>query len=125
MVKLLYITDLDGTLVRSVFPMSEYVVNQRLLATLMLLKPHSHIALVTSASRKTCEDVLSAINLTDFFDHIVTGNDVDFIKPHPEGYLSCMEYFDTHADRVVVFEDSRAGLEAAKGAGAHVCLVTW
>lgn len=124
--KFLYITDLDGTLVRSVFSSQQgFELNDRLLATLKLLKPHANIALVTSASRKTCLAVLESVGLLHFFDHIVTANDVDFIKPHPEGYEICMAYFDASPEQTFVFEDTKSGLEAARATGAHVCLVTW
>jgi HAD superfamily hydrolase (TIGR01509 family) len=124
MTKMLYVSDLDGTLVRSVFQ-NELVVNVRLLETLKSLKPVSYLALVTSASRKTCVAILNQLGLDGFFDHVVTADDVDFIKPHPEGYINCIEYFGVKPEHTMVFEDTRGGAEAAKGAGAMVCLVEW
>ena len=125
MSKKLYVSDLDGTLVRSVFDTVDYEINERLVALLQSLKPTANIALVTSASRDTTRRVLNDIGLSELFDHVVTSADVDFIKPHPEGYLTCMAYFDTKAEDTIVFEDSKPGVQAAFSAGAMVCMVQW
>ena len=40
------------------------------------------------------------------------------MKPNPEGYLKAMEYFKIKLEETIIFEDSDAGLEAAKSSGA-------
>jgi len=38
-------------------------------------------------------------------------------KPHPEGYLRALDLLGLDAAEVVAFEDTEAGIAAAKGAG--------
>ena len=63
------------------------------------------------------------IALPSCFQVIVPAEDVNHGKPHPDGYLRALELLgeDIVAADVVVFEDTEAGIAAAKGAGMR-CL---
>jgi len=77
------------------------------------------LAIVSGAARAEIEPVVEAAGLTGLFDPIVPAEDVPEGKPHPAGYLRALELLDggiTAAD-VVVFEDTEAGVAAAKAAG--------
>ena len=76
-------------------------------------------AIVTTASKENCYDLLKTFNLTDLFDLILTHDDISASKPDPEGFLKAMNYFEAQPDETVIFEDSEVGLEAAKRSGAH------
>ena len=54
---------------------------------------------------------------------VVTGEDVVHSKPHPEGYLLLAEQLRINPDRCLVFEDSIAGLQAARAAGMQTVAV--
>lgn len=45
------------------------------------------LAVATSATRKSADAYLATAGLRDFFSHVVTRDDVDQGKPHPEPFL--------------------------------------
>ena len=73
---------------------------------------------ICSAS-KSAQLIIEKLNLVDYFDTIVGGNDVTKSKPDPEVFLVAAERLDISPSDCIVFEDSFAGLEAAKAAGMH------
>ncbi|MBD0318210.1 MAG: HAD family phosphatase [Thermoleophilia bacterium] len=77
------------------------------------------VALVTGAARIEVEPVLEAAGIADAFSVLVSADDVGRGKPHPEGYERALALLDGDLapDRVVVFEDTEAGVAAAKAAG--------
>lgn len=92
--------------------------NLHLFEIINLIKQNYYIALVTTASKKNVYDILNTFNRTALFDKIFTQEDVTKMKPNPEGYLKAMEYFKIKPEETIIFEDSDAGLEAAKSSGA-------
>jgi beta-phosphoglucomutase-like phosphatase (HAD superfamily) len=80
------------------------------------------VAVVTGAARAEMEPVLTAAGLADALTTIVPADDTANGKPHPEGYLRALELLDGDlaAADVVVFEDTEAGIAAAKAAGMYV-----
>lgn len=77
-------------------------------------------ALVTTASRKNTEDILSAFGLQNAFDFCITQEDSKALKPDPEAYLLAMERAGISAENTVIFEDSEVGIQAAYASGASV-----
>ena len=53
----------------------------------------------------------------------VTAEDVRRGKPDPEGFLLAADRLGVRIDECLVFEDSPAGVAAAKASGAHVAIV--
>ncbi len=83
------------------------------------------LALVTSASRAHAVPTLQRLGLLGLFQVIVAGDDVTVGKPHPEGYRRASKELGVEPSRCVVFEDSPAGLAAARAAGMYcVAVVT-
>lgn len=80
-------------------------------------------ALVTTASKENAHDILERFDLMGIFDVILTCDDISKPKPDPEGYLKVMGIFGAKPEECVVFEDSEAGIEAARKAGAIVYIV--
>ena len=77
------------------------------------------VALVTGAARVEVEPVLQAASIADAFSVVVSADDVEHGKPHPESYERALALLDGNlsAEQVVVFEDTEAGVAAAKAAG--------
>jgi beta-phosphoglucomutase len=77
------------------------------------------LALVSGAARSEIEPVLEAAGIGDLFTTIVAAEDVANGKPQPDGYLRALTLLDGDlaAGDVLVFEDTEAGVAAAKGAG--------
>ena len=61
------------------------------------------------------------IGLTDDFTTIIDGHDIKHGKPHPEIFLKAAAGLKLNVNECVVFEDSKAGVEAAK-AGGFLCV---
>lgn len=76
---------------------------------------------VVTASHKTwSEPILAHHNISQFIQFIVTQDDVEHNKPHPESYLKAIEKLQLAPDEIIVVEDSSIGITAARGAGLRV-----
>lgn len=75
-------------------------------------------AIVTTASKENCIDILNKFQIYNLFDLILTQNDIKKTKPDPEGFVKAMNYFAAEPDETIIFEDSDVGLEAAQRSGA-------
>jgi beta-phosphoglucomutase family hydrolase len=77
------------------------------------------MAVGTGGQTQAVERTLEIINLRQYFDIIVTANDVENFKPHPETFLKCAEKMNLEPRFIEVFEDGDLGIEAAIAAGMH------
>lgn len=101
----------------------ECTENVHLFQIISCMKSEYYIALVTTASKKNCEELLNYFHRYELFDLIITQEDVEHIKPDPEGFLKAMEHFGVDNSQAVVFEDSEVGVEAAEKSGATVFVI--
>lgn len=74
-------------------------------------------AVASSSFRIKVNKFLSMTNLIDKFDYIITGDEVKDSKPAPDLYLNVVEKFEITNKNIVILEDSKNGLLAAKKAG--------
>lgn len=81
-------------------------------------------AIATSAPRSNVDFTLEKTGLGPYFETILDDSFVSKGKPDPEVYLKAAEAVKFPPGRCVVFEDSLAGVEAAKNAGCKVVGVT-
>ena len=79
----------------------------------------AELAVVSGAARTEIESVLAAAELTPFVSLVVAAEDVAAGKPDPAGYIRALELLDCGADEALAFEDSEAGVVAAKAAGLY------
>lgn len=78
-------------------------------------------AVVTSSNIQKMTSVYSKHSeFTQLFDAILTSEDFDFSKPHPDCYLKAAARFGAKPDECVVFEDSFNGLKSGRAAGMTV-----
>jgi HAD superfamily hydrolase (TIGR01509 family) len=87
------------------------------------------LAIASGALRSEIEAILAAGGLRDAFAAIVGADDVSRGKPDPEPYLTAMARLAPLAPGIapedcLVFEDSMAGIAAARAAGMRVVAVT-
>ncbi len=78
------------------------------------------MAVGTGGHREAVERTLEVTDLRKYFDIIVTANDVDNFKPHPETFLRCARMMNVEPAFIEVFEDAELGIEAANQAGMTV-----
>jgi sugar-phosphatase len=76
-------------------------------------------ALVTSSTRPLAEVRLQAAGLP-LPKFLVTGSDVVYGKPHPEPFLKGARLLGLSPHQCIVIEDTPAGIQAGKAAGARV-----
>lgn len=74
-------------------------------------------AVASSAPRLNVEAGLEVTQLANYFDTLVTAEDVVVAKPDPAVYLLAAERLGAAPDRCVVVEDAPAGIEGARRAG--------
>ncbi len=74
-------------------------------------------AMASSAPRLNLEAMLAALGLEDFFEAIVSAEDVTRGKPDPQVFLIAAQKLQVAPARSVVVEDAPAGVEAARRAG--------
>ncbi len=79
-------------------------------------------ALVTMSWRRFVEPVLAALP-EDSFDVVVTGDEVDHGKPHPEPYLRAAALLGLAPGDCVAVEDSPPGAASAAAAGCRTYVV--
>ena len=75
------------------------------------------MAVGTGGHRIAVEKTLEVTGLRKFFDIVITANDVENFKPHPETFLRCAELMKIEPQFIEVFEDGDLGIEAAIAAG--------
>ena len=83
------------------------------------------VAVVSGAARAEIEPVVAAAGLAGALAVVVPADDVERGKPDPEGYLRALAALDRGLapEDAVVFEDTEAGVTAAKAAGMRVVAV--
>lgn len=85
---------------------------------LIYLKKNNYLLAVASSSDlRHIKNNLLKTNTLDFFDVIVSGEEVNKGKPAPDIFLLACEKMGLLPHECLVLEDSKFGIEAAHGAG--------
>ncbi|MBR4921182.1 MAG: HAD family phosphatase [Prevotella sp.] len=78
-------------------------------------------AVVTSSNQLKMESVYRQHpEFKTLFDAILTSEDFEYSKPHPDCYLKAAARFGTKPEECVVYEDSFNGLKSGRAAGMKV-----
>ncbi|HVB38842.1 MAG TPA: HAD family phosphatase [Vicinamibacterales bacterium] len=91
---------------------------------------HWPLAVASGALRREIELVLEHAGLRDCFQLVVSAEDTPKSKPAPDPYRLALEKLrdatgaDIAASRTVAIEDSRWGIQSARGAGLRCVAVT-
>mgnify|MGYP003634512846 FL=1 len=78
------------------------------------------MACCSNAIRKSVYGMLCRAGLIEFFDYILSNEDVENSKPHPQMYWEAMSAFKANPENTLIIEDSPNGLLAAQRSGANV-----
>jgi len=81
------------------------------------------IAVCSNSIRKTVLTVLSKLGIMEFMDYIISNEDVQNSKPHPEMYWRAISKMGCLPEETLIVEDSPYGLMAAYRSKAHVLRV--
>jgi len=75
------------------------------------------IRIALGSASKNAPMILDKLGLTKLFTAIIDGNNVVNGKPHPEVFLKGADSLGLAPEECIVFEDSIAGVQAAKSGG--------
>ena len=81
------------------------------------------LALATSSVSASARPFLERTGIRRLFDVIVTGDEIERGKPHPDIYLLTSEKLQVDIDSCLVIEDALAGIAAAKAANMSVAAI--
>ena len=81
------------------------------------------IACCSNSIRKTVLTVLSKLGIIEYFDLILSNEDVKNSKPHPEIYWKAISMMGYLPEETLIVEDSPFGLLAANRSKSHVMRV--
>jgi beta-phosphoglucomutase family hydrolase len=81
-------------------------------------------AIASSAPQENIHLILSGLDIEDYFQAIVFGQEVSESKPSPKIFLKAAEKLGVKPRNCIVVEDAIAGVMAAKRAGMHCIAVT-
>ena len=84
--------------------------------------PADGVALVTSAGRELATMRMRSVGVP-IPGVVVTAEDVDRGKPHPDPYLAAADALGVDPADAIVFEDADAGIESGLAAGMRVVVV--
>ncbi len=84
------------------------------------------LAIASGATRFDIDLILGELGLADRFSPIVTADDVQYSKPHPQTYAKAVGELGFAADpsACLAIEDTAAGIESAREAGLQVLGIT-
>ena len=111
-----------------------YRSNHRRLATIYpgiralldyLKSRNQYLALFTGKGIHTTRITLEEFGLTELFDCVITGNDVEQHKPSGEGIRTILDRLGLQPDQALMVGDSVADVKAARDAGVPVVSVVW
>ncbi|MCU4176198.1 HAD family hydrolase [Carboxylicivirga sp. N1Y90] len=74
----------------------------------------------TGAREDMATGILEATKLRQYFDAVVTSDNVSNYKPHPETFLKGAAHVGVKPENCLVLEDGDLGIDAAKSAGMMV-----
>lgn len=100
-------------------PLKEGVIN-----LLEYLKHNNVIlALASSSNKDKIIKFLKDAKIYNYFDYIISGEDVKFGKPNPEIFLKVIQKFNIKENEAIVFEDSVNGVLASVAAKIPVIMI--
>jgi beta-phosphoglucomutase-like phosphatase (HAD superfamily) len=81
------------------------------------------MAVCSNAVGDSVELMTRQAGLREYFEFLISNEDVTRPKPDPEIYIRALERMGVPPADAVIVEDAPHGIEAARRSGAHVCRV--
>lgn len=81
------------------------------------------MSVASGGSRMVVEKTLAVVGVSDWFDEVVTADDVSEGKPAPDIFLEAARLMGVQPSKCLVLEDAPAGILAAQRAGMQVIAV--
>ncbi|AHX21088.1 pyrophosphatase PpaX [Bacillus cereus] len=90
-----------------------------------LKKQGYKVGIVTTKARQTVEMGLQLSKLDKFFDVVVTIDDVEHVKPHPEPLQKALELLDAKPEEALMVGDNHHDIVGGQNAGTKTAAVSW
>ena len=81
------------------------------------------MAIGSAAIMDNINFVIQNMQIAHYFDAIISANDVEKSKPHPETFLKCASALGIDPTHCLVFEDTPKGVECALNAGMQAVVI--
>lgn len=81
------------------------------------------LAVASNSVRASVHRMLQKSDTIDFFDLILSNQDVQKPKPNPEIYFSAAQQLGVQPSECLVLEDNHNGIAAAQAAGANLLVI--
>ena len=88
-----------------------------------LSKAGYKLAVCSNSIRKTVLTVLSKLGIMEYMDLVISNEDVQNSKPHPEMYWKAISMMSCLPEQTLIVEDSPYGLLAASRSKSHILRV--
>ena len=82
-----------------------------------------HLAVATSSVSASARPLLDRTGIRSLFSVVITGDEVQQGKPHPDIYLRAAKKLGISPEACLVIEDSLAGIAAGKAANMRVAAI--
>lgn len=82
------------------------------------------LAVCSNSIRESLQMMIHQSGLDEYFDFLVSNEDVKKPKPDPEIYQEAIARLGVAPAEVLIVEDAPHGIEAARRSGAHLCQVS-
>ncbi|WP_053365638.1 HAD family hydrolase [Bacillus sp. FJAT-27245] len=100
--------------------------NEEIISLLKQLKSEGYkMGIVTGKAKRSLDISLQCLGMEGMFDVEVTGDDVEFPKPHPEGIHNALSELGVSENDTIFLGDSDADILAGKQANVHTIGVQW
>lgn len=83
------------------------------------------LGIFTGKGRQSSIITLEELGIKNYFDLIITGDDVTNHKPSPEGIIKFVEHFNLLPENVLMVGDAPVDIKASRAAGVKVASVLW
>jgi len=83
------------------------------------------LGLVTNKEKELTVQGLKRNGLIDYFDYVITVNDVSKPKPSPEPIIRALNILDSKAKETIIFGDTVFDYQAAESAGTGFVALDW
>ena len=81
------------------------------------------MAIATGGTRMVIEKALKVVGISDWFDEVVTADDVELGKPAPDVFLRACKLLGENPANALALDDAPAGILAAQRAGMQVIAI--
>jgi len=92
-------------------------ISDEIIKILKFLKKRYKIAVASNSEKKFVLKVMEKTKILEYFNIVITRNDVKIPKPSPEIYLLTSKKLNIPPENLIAFEDSETGIIAAKETG--------